>query len=318
MKPDDVIAILIADIHLSHNPPAARAETQTEWYDYMGESLGELSELQVKYNVPVLIAGDIFDKWDSPAELINFAIDRFPSNVMAIPGQHDLPHHELGEMDRSAYGTLCRSNVRGFDNLTYPTALCDGWEVVPFPWGVALASLGEIDEITNSKTIALAHHCVWSATSGTGYKGAPEGGEWKRVRKSLAGFDVAVFGDNHKALTDSHVAVGPRIYNCGFFMPRNVKEKGIQPVAGLLRRDGYIGHHKLQTYKQAKWVEIEDEAAPEEYDQDMADMLDKLEGQDDQRIDFREALERAIDSGIDLLEKTKPILLEALDDGDKR
>ena len=74
-KETRVIAILCADVHLSLNPPVWRSN-EPDWFAAMKRPLDEIKELQKKnHDCPVFCAGDIFHKWDSPAELINWAID---------------------------------------------------------------------------------------------------------------------------------------------------------------------------------------------------------------------------------------------------
>src|SRR5262245_60331644 len=104
MDPDpSPVAIVASDLHLSHKAPSARAEK--DWYEVMTEHLTELNQLKYKLKVTVLYAGDIFDTWDSPAELINFALLYLPRGY-AIAGQHDLPHHQMSSIEKSALFTL--------------------------------------------------------------------------------------------------------------------------------------------------------------------------------------------------------------------
>lgn len=98
-----VIAVLCSDIHLCHTCPPARSN-EPNWYDAMARTLDELAGIASHYYVPILCAGDVFDRWNSPPELINFAIKHLPP-MHCIPGQHDLPNHSLEDIRRSAYST---------------------------------------------------------------------------------------------------------------------------------------------------------------------------------------------------------------------
>ena len=110
MRPEDeVIAIVCSDIHLSHKPPLARSG-EPDWYVAMARPLNELRGLHSDYGVPVVIAGDIFDRWNSPPELIRFALDNLPKGAWVIPGQHDLPYHDYGALNRSALGVLIKAD----------------------------------------------------------------------------------------------------------------------------------------------------------------------------------------------------------------
>ncbi len=105
---DAVIAILTSDWHLSHKPPIARVE-EPDWYAAMERTVTQVVELQNKYDCPLVIAGDLFDKWNPPPQLINFALDELGSLTMravAVPGQHDLPFHSYDHVESSAYWAL--------------------------------------------------------------------------------------------------------------------------------------------------------------------------------------------------------------------
>ena len=101
------IAILCSDLHLSHRPPLARAR-EPDWYEAMMHPLDELDDLTGD-NLPVICGGDVFDKWNSPPELINFALAELPGTMESVAGQHDLPHHSWPERRKSAYWTLVES-----------------------------------------------------------------------------------------------------------------------------------------------------------------------------------------------------------------
>src|SRR5574340_1610341 len=74
------VAILCSDIHLSHRPPLARA-CEDDWYGVQAGYLqqvftlaGDVGKPRGMRGVPIVIAGDIFDKPQPPVELVNFAL----------------------------------------------------------------------------------------------------------------------------------------------------------------------------------------------------------------------------------------------------
>jgi hypothetical protein len=170
-KGNSVAALAISDMHLTERAPVCRAE-RTEWFKVQEQVLGEVSELQRSYNCPVLIAGDVFNKWDSSAWLINFALVHMPKNCYAIPGNHDLPNHLYTESFRSAYWTLveagCIKNLTPASNI--PQAI-DSMLVTPFPCGFQVKPPAESHGL--ALNIALIHDYIW--TEKTGYEGAPIG-----------------------------------------------------------------------------------------------------------------------------------------------
>jgi hypothetical protein len=110
------IAVLCSDIHLSLKQPPCRAD---DWLSVQKGYLVQLKSLACAAKelwlgnrnttgrpIPILCAGDIFDKWNSPPELIRFALEHLPDGMICVPGQHDLPNHSFEEIHRSAYGVL--------------------------------------------------------------------------------------------------------------------------------------------------------------------------------------------------------------------
>jgi DNA repair exonuclease SbcCD nuclease subunit len=93
-------AILTADLHLSLRTPIARTD---DYPEAQKRKLQFIQELSYKNNFcPILCSGDIFDRWNSTAELCSWAFDNLPKNIIAIPGNHDLPLHSLDQYKKSS------------------------------------------------------------------------------------------------------------------------------------------------------------------------------------------------------------------------
>jgi len=203
----------------------------------MERPLRELEGLAGEYGVPVLCAGDVFDHWAATPELINWlltTITRRPF-LYAIPGQHDLPYHNLEDIHKSAFWTLVKA---GFvEYVTSPYQL-GSISVSGFPFGVepkrAKPTMGLLK-------VALIHRYVWVGKHS--YPGAPTEQEAKGVASLYRGYDVLVFGDNHKGF-DTHCG-DTTVWNCGTFMRRKADEIAYQPRIGVLFLDGAIAEHEL-------------------------------------------------------------------------
>lgn len=196
----------------------------------MEHHLGQLTDLQDKFDCPVVCAGDIFDKWNSPPELINFALKYLPF-MYAVYGQHDLPFHNPKLLKRSAFWTLVTA---GKVNLLRPNK---PREVGPirlhgFPWGSELKPLERGHDLLIE--VAVIHHYVWSQKYNC-YLGARGEDYVGKMRKHLKGYDVCHFGDNHKFLQVQTV------FNPGTFIRRKLDERGHTPCVGLLYSDGEVG-----------------------------------------------------------------------------
>lgn len=236
---ESVLAVLVSDIHLSLKRPSSRVE-KMEWFDVMAYYLAQLQRASSKFDAPVVCGGDIFDKWDPGAELINFALDHLPC-MYAVPGQHDLPAHSYEDMSRSAYGTLMRAG-KIID-------LCPGVDVrVPesplvltgVPWAHEITPPGEI--LPDDINLAVVHKYIW--VKGASFPGAPTKSRAKMFKHDLAPFNAALFGDNHKGFT---VLVGDTyVHNNGGFMRRKSDEVDYHPAIGLLMADGSVRRLRLK------------------------------------------------------------------------
>lgn len=228
MKPKKkVVAIVCADIHLKHKPPICRWG-EDDWYAAMRRALNQIHKVWLEYNVPILYAGDIFDRWNPPPQLINFAIKHLPKGF-AVPGQHDLPYHDYNKIEHSAYWTLCKAGV--LSNLD-PSDLrwidYDKVVVVGYPWGFDPKPISEDPEAIQ---IAVVHKLAWHIKP---FPNAPQESYTRNLQIALSGFDVAVFGDNHQ-----HFIYGdrPLIYNCGSLMRITADQIKFQPKIGLIWSD---------------------------------------------------------------------------------
>lgn len=244
--PSDVIAILCSDLHLSHRAPKAR-KTEPDWYDAMRRVVKQLHDIQQEYHCPILFAGDLFDHWNQPPELINWAIDLLPP-MLTIPGQHDLPLHRLADKHKSAYYTMPKACVTTdiVDPYWFPI-MDDGSTalgIYPFPWGVPLVDRPALKPRVDVH-IALVHKYVWYDDNK--YQGAPDESHCHALLEKLKGYDIIVVGDNHKGFIYKHN--GTTICNCGTMMRRKTDEVGYKPFVGLLHKNKEVTKYYLSTKK---------------------------------------------------------------------
>jgi len=266
----------------------------------MASYLSQLSQEADKHNCPIVCAGDIFDDgWRPhrcPPELINFAIQYMPP-MYAIPGQHDLPFHRYDLIERSAYWTLCAAdkitNIQPNVPYALPRPTNEARQVIidAFPWGVKLKPLEDVEQVTPGVLrLCLAHRYVW--IDGRGYPGADDGDHIRNLTEMLDGYDVALFGDNHKSFLTGTVS-GCQIFNHGTFMRRKIDERSYQPMMGLLRNDGTI-KPKSYNVSHDKWIEIP-EAAEREFEDTYlngTEFLTELASLGDAAINFSESVKR--------------------------
>lgn len=214
-KPD---AIFTADWHLTDRTPPCRTD------DYMATSFKKISqiiELQDSFSdyfsdetIPIVIAGDVFDQWKPSLRLLCSSLIRFPENVICIPGNHDLPNHNV---DRFLECGLSVLDIGTYSTETIldpkKTHSPDGDHICyhGFPFGSDFHPLKrKID--SSFRNIAVIHEFAYKGRSP--FPGAT--GKVTSIMNKLKGYDVIVCGDNHKPFT--HEKDGQLFVNPGSLM----------------------------------------------------------------------------------------------------
>ena len=289
--PAEPLAVLASDLHFSHVPPAARS-AEPSWYEAQGRYIGQMKKLAEGYDVPIIVAGDIFDRWkpvSSPPELVNFLLDTLPT-IYAVPGQHDLPDHSYPERHRSPYGTLVRAGK--INDLLPDAPRSIGRLIVHgFPWGHSLRPWEHSPPDGYVTRLAVVHAYIW--TAGHTYPDAPADQAAEHYKPKLAGYDAAVFGDNHKGFM-----LGRRLINCGTFLKRKSDEKSYRPMIGVLWHDTgtvWIEPHYLDTSGD-RWIEESSAESVELTALDASGLLASLREAGLDSLDFRSELNREMDA----------------------
>lgn len=299
--PENIIAILIADLHFSLTPPVWRS-AEPNWMKVQARVCNELRNIQKTYDCPILCAGDICE-WDSKPELINWLKLNMPV-VHAIPGQHDLPNHQYKDMYRSAFQTLCDNGI--IKEIKYGIPFeCSDFIAYGFPWEKDIEPL--LDNTNPKIKIAIAHQYVW--ITNYGYKMAAP--ELKLTNsKRFNGYDVLIFGDNHMGFTTTTNKGKIAVFNCGSLMRRASDEINYQPQIGLLTKDGNVISHLLDT-SEDKYIPSTDESEIIE-DIDLTAVIKGLEKLGKTALDFSEAMKEFNRQGT-LSKEAWKILLKAME-----
>jgi len=286
-------------------PPICRAG-EPDWYAAMDRPLSALRAIDHQ-GIPILCAGDIFDKWKSPPELINFAIERLPK-MIAIPGQHDLPMHDVEQIHRSAFGTLVAAGKLNCPENRF--ALINGARVWTFPWNARVTPLPEdyTDERSRILNIAVIHEYRW--IDGHGYTGAPAAGRFDRWPRSWKGYDVVVIGDNHSGFV--HTTSHGTAINCGTMMRRKTDEASYEPTIGLIHANGDVSQWAIDTSEDViETAPLGDATGTAESIQAFLSQLEVLQTTD---LDFADALRQALDR-IDASPELRAVVTGAMNDG---
>ena len=288
---DPVVALACSDLHLQLEVPLARMG-EPNWFKAMARPLNELEALRDKYKVPILCSGDIFDRWNASPELINFAMDNVPY-MLAIPGQHDLPYHNLEDIDKSAFMTLVKAErialVPKHAVQITPTLHISG-----FAFGVDI----EPCERRKGLNIALIHRYVW--IPGHSYPGAlPQ----NRAGCLPTDYDLIVSGDNHKGFLTK--IANCLCFNCGSLVRRKADEIDYEPQVGIIHASGKVELHLLDTDRDK--INPIEEIETIKNNTDLDGFFAELASMQKSIVDFTEMMERVMDE-----KKVSPAMREIL------
>lgn len=301
-------AIFCADLHLSHLPPISRSPDKEDWYKVQKRYLDHITKLSKRntlFPIPVICAGDVFDKWNPPNELVNFALKNLP-HMYAVPGQHDLPNHNLEDIRKSGFWTL--SLAKKITPLLGDPVQVNNLRLRGFAWGIPLSPCEEVPH-SLLFDVAVVHDLFW--VKGKGFHGAPENKRVKNRSESFSGYDVVVTGDNHKPF---HVIVGDtQIINCGSLMRRTSDQYEYKPCVWLLMSDGSIERSYLDVSKD-RFLDFEEKRDKKVAgSKTLEEFLVKLRDLKDVTVTFEEAVANYMHK-FKVKDEIKEIILCAMED----
>lgn len=200
-------AILCADLHLRDTQPLCRTDN---YYETQWKKVRIISDLQQQHNCAVLVAGDVFDIAKPFPMLLADALHFLPKQLICIPGQHDLPHHNLDNLNQSGLAVI----EAAVKHKVVLNGLCQ-YENLPFyihafTWGAELK--GHFPSPI-MPTIALIHTLIRSPREVNTNIGVPYDETCSSIFKKLPGYALIVSGDNHKPFAvksrDGRLLVNP-------------------------------------------------------------------------------------------------------------
>ena len=233
------VALCISDIHWSHKAPSTRIK-EPDWYEAQARHIRRLYEIWSEVGrPPILMAGDLFHKWNEPIGLVSFISEQLElyfgqSPIFVIPGQHDLPYHSDTVIERSAYHGLLRmcpwiTCLRGNE---------EGWtsniRVIGYGWNDEQSEY-EGQQDPDKISIAMVHRFAYNGKD-TGFVGVENHGD-TAYRLCYPGYDFTHYGDNHIPWHSSNVI------NPGTFQVRNKDDIPKNLGAYTIHEDRTISHH---------------------------------------------------------------------------
>lgn len=292
LRPEDVKAIAVGDCHFSDQPPGSRGESAgSPWYSKQRQVIEKVLSIVDRYStddreIPLILPGDVFDKSDNSARLTNFLIDCFGRhrNIYVVPGNHDLPNHDLSRLGESSLGTMIRAKV--FQLLTPEGTYNEESDLTLYGLGYGEIPTAINRNKVNSEDILVWHRFVWVGERDAGNPEYSSANNYQSVCRDIGhlAFDKVVTGDNHQtfiARTDDE----RKIINPGRLMSRTIKErKWDAPVVAVI---GKRGVHRIESLR-----------VPELWRADLEEMAESNNPVDQLLVEFWKALEEVGDTDI--------------------
>lgn len=289
------IAALVSDLHIDRKTPVARAEK--DWFEVQAKYFKQLRSITETHGVPLVIAGDLFNKAHPDPETINFAMEQLPEAVYAVPGQHDLQYHNYKDIKKTGYWTLCANDrIRNLSPDAGPYILQEAytendWYLVGVPWGYDIPKLDKKEIEVHERYLAVIHAYIWRDDENH-YPGAPKDATVSKWRHRLKNYSAAVFGDNHIGFLDRDPHCP--ILNCGGFINRRTDERLNSPTIGLLSDQGEIDLKFFPNTIDDKWSTRTDIENREEVLQ-AKEFLEELAHLSNDSLDFVSAIEQIME-----------------------
>ena len=268
------ILITSSDWHLRTTVPCSRAEKS--WFEVMEQ---RINQLKAAYpDVPIAVAGDLFDRPDPPASLVSWAITSLKGmKLYCIPGQHDLAAHQYSARHHGAYGALIKAGIiEDLDAGQWKTMGTMRAAVAMYsqPWGSY--AMPEGCPYEGMFKLCLLHKYVW-VNQATCYVGADEESNITKMTHYLKAFDGVAIGDNHIAFSL------PRLVNHGSLLAMTSAQVGHIPKLGVVYDDN--------TYEAVSFPELEPQWQPTAVQEKVDSIVASLSAMTVSAASFRETLE---------------------------
>jgi predicted phosphodiesterase len=214
--------VFTADFHLRDDVPECR--DKQEFFSARNFKIQWLRDLQKRHDCPIIDAGDVFNKWNVSSELEGWALLNLPTGIITVPGNHDLPNHNVGLYRKSSLHVLeAAKKVRvlnGNDMGKGNWQTQNGITFIGFPFGDEFYS---IDKKEGEQSIAIVHAYVAETVPPfiEGYTPA-------QLLAALPGYDVIVSGHNHAAF-DYKNKTGRLVVNPGSMMRMAADQEDHRP-----------------------------------------------------------------------------------------
>jgi DNA repair exonuclease SbcCD nuclease subunit len=208
MKKKKADLILCADLHIREDQPICRTDDYELAQD---RKIDFLLKLQDKHNCNILCAGDLFNKAKSSKSLEIYMMNKLVDNnndFFVIPGNHDLPNHNIDNINDSSIGILHNAFMLRLEECKLDT----------------------IHPAYISKKIGMIHSLI--------HRNKPYKADGKiistkaiKILKDNPEYDLILSGDNHKTFGEEYK--GRLLVNPGSMMRMTADQVDHRPCVFL-------------------------------------------------------------------------------------
>ncbi|MFA5397362.1 MAG: metallophosphoesterase [Methanogenium sp.] len=185
--------ITTADMHLRVTNPAERIDNYQE---SMINKLVQIKILQQELDVPVLDSGDVFNGWKSTPATECMAFDYLPQNFYTIPGNHEIPFHNMNYLDESSLMVLSKASrisIKSMFSDLGKFMLC------AVPYGMDFEFPDDID-LDGKGHLVLITHLMVTKEKDARFDHITA----KNMLKKYPKFSVILTGHNHQTFVEEY------------------------------------------------------------------------------------------------------------------
>ena len=209
--------ILTADLHLRDDCPVNRKDN---YWEAQWKKIRWLKEKKEEHDAIILDGGDLFNRAKPSSYLINNCIKKLPK-IITIPGNHDLPYHNINLLEKSGLETLNLSETINIIDEGVTTVFNSNCRLYA-KWYGTKEKMGIFDE--SKINILIYHGMIWNKK-----KPFPncEGFEAEDFINKNPGFDLILTGHNHQSFSTYHGNTW--LVNPGSMMRSSIDQRDFKP-----------------------------------------------------------------------------------------
>lgn len=222
------IAILVGDLHARETVPECRVD------DFLEAQFNKwrwLKKLWEETKVPIVYAGDVFDKWKSSPWLLSKVQELLPPGLFIV-GQHDISGHSMKNLEKSNLNVLLTSKL-GWTEITDMGYLDNkDFTAWGYSWGTGLKKMLSGNSLP---CLAVVHKFVyekeipWPGCDGLSAEEALE---------QLSGYELVLCGDNHQKFI--YEKGNQKLLNPGSFLRMSADQQNFAPAVFIWKDDNSL------------------------------------------------------------------------------